>query len=313
MTEAPTPKAPTLQAPTPMNWASIGALGLIWGGTFLVVAIALEGYGPVTVATARTTLGALAMGALVLALRRPWPAPAPGLWSHVIGAGLLSTALPFFLLSWGIQHVPSAFAGLSMAAIPLFVLPLAALFSDEPFRLRRAAGVTVGFAGALVLIGPGLMRLGQGAVPLAQLACLGAALSYAVSSILMRRCPPIDPIMLSALTLLTGSVALVPAMLLAEGLPGWAGARPGAALMFLGLLPTALATLIRTQVIRSAGSVFMTLTNYMVPLWAMLLGAAVLGEELPWRFFAALALILSGLAISQSDSLIALLRARRPR
>ena len=291
------------QAPTPMNWASIVALGFIWGGTFLVVSIALEGYGPITVATARTTLGAVAMGLLALALRSPWPAPAPGLWPILIASGVTSTALPFFLLSWGIQYVPSAFAGLTMASIPLFVLPLAALFSDEKFRMRALVGTSLGFCGALVLIGPGLMQLGQGTAPLAQLACLGAALCYAVSSILLRRCPPIDPVTLSAVTLLIGSAVMIPIMLAVEGLPGWSGARISAAILFLGLVPTALATLIRAQVIRSAGSVFMTLTNYMVPLWAMLLGAAVLGESLPWRFFVALALILTGLAISQGERL----------
>ena len=295
-------------APTPMNWASIVALGFIWGGTFLVVSIALEGYGPITVATARTTLGAAAMVLLALIRRSPWPAPAPGLWPILIISGVTSTALPFFLLSWGIQHVPSAFAGLTMASIPLFVLPMAAVFSDEPFRLRALAGTSLGFCGALVLIGPGLMQLGQGAAPLAQLACLGAALSYAVSSILMRRCPPIDAVTLSAITLLVGTTVLIPIMLMVEGVPTWTGVRPSTAILFLGLLPTALATLIRAQVIRTAGSVFMTLTNYMVPLWAMILGAAVLGEDLPWRFFAALALILSGLAMSQGETLVRLVR-----
>ena len=82
---------------------------------------------------------------------------------------------------------------------------------------------------------------------------------------------------------------------------------PGAALVFLGLLPTALAALIRVTVIRSAGSVFMTLVNYQVPVWSMAIGALGLGEALPWRFFIALALILTGLGISQGRNLRGLL------
>lgn len=302
MTRTPTP--------TPANWLSIAALGLIWGGTFMVVAIALEGYGPLTVACARTTLGALALGALMTALRRPLPAPVAGLWRSILAIGVLSSALPFFLLSWGQQYVPSAFAGISMAALPLFVLPLAHVFSDEPLDGRKAAGVVLGFAGALVLIGPGLMALGRGAEPLAQLACVGASLSYACASILTRRCPPVDPVTLSALTLAVGAVVLLPAMLIVEGVPGWTGPRTGLAILFLGLVPTGLAALLRISVIRSAGSVFMTLVNYQVPVWSMVFGAWVLSEALPWRFFAALALILTGLAVSQGRTIRGLLVPR---
>lgn len=285
------------QAPTPANWFSIFALSLIWGGTFMVVSIALEGYGPLTVACARTTLGAIALSALGVALRRPLPDRA--VIKHLIVIGALNTALPFTLLSWGQQYVPSAFAGISMAALPLIVLPLAHYFSDEPLSGRRFAGVAVGFAGAIVLIGPAALRIGEGMAPLGQLACLAATVSYAVSSILTRRCPPIDPMTLAASTLIVGSIILIPPTLAFEGVPGWTGLRPGLAILVLGFLPTALANLLRVIVIRSAGSVFMTLVNYQVPLWSVVFGAFVLREDLPFRFFAALALILCGLAVSQ--------------
>ena len=293
--------------PTPANWLSILLLGLIWGGTFAVVRLALDGYGPVTVACARTALGAVAMLGLMRLMRRRVPPLTRALAGYLVAIGLLSTALPFLLLSWGQQYVPSAFAGISMAALPLFVLPLAALFSDEPFHWRSAIGVGVGFLGALVLIGPGVLAPGAGLSAWGQMACLAAALSYAVASILTRRCPPIDGIVLTALSLTVGAMVLVPAMLLTEGVPGWTGAVPGAALVFLGLLPTALAALIRVTVIRSAGSVFMTLVNYQVPVWSMAIGALGLGEALPWRFFIALALILTGLGTSQGRNLRGLL------
>ena len=289
--------------PTPANWLSILFLGVIWGGTFMVISVALEDYGPLTVACARTTLGALSLLALVGLLRRPLPRAGDPAWRYVLIIAPLNTALPFALLSWGQQYVPSAFAGLSMAALPLFVLPLAHVFSDETLHLRRALGVIIGFAGAAVLIGPGALRSGAGLVPVAQLACLGAVLCYAVASVLTRRCPPIDPFALAALTLALGAVILVPAMLIVEGMPGWSGGRSGWAILFLGLVPTALAALLRVQVIRTAGSVFMTLVNYQVPVWAVVFGVWLLNEELPWRFFVALGLILTGLAVSQWQSL----------
>lgn len=287
--------------PTTANWISIFILGLVWGGTFMVVSVALEGYGPLTVACARTTLGAVAMIALALAMRRPMPSRAT--LPHLLVIGATNTALPFALLSWGQQYVPSAFAGISMAALPLFVLPLAHLFSDERLTLRRTIGVVIGFSGALVLVGPAALKIGTGMEPLGQMACLAATLSYASSSIMTRRCPSIDPISMTAATLVVGAAILIPAMLLVEGVPVWLGTRASYAVIFLGFFPTALAALLRVLVIRSAGSVFMTLVNYQVPLWSVLFGWAVLSEDLPIRFFAALAMILTGLMVSQWNSL----------
>ncbi|WP_170335081.1 DMT family transporter [Ruegeria arenilitoris] len=299
-----------VKQPDSRDWSGVAALGLIWGGTFMVVAIALEGYGPITVATARTTLGALTLLVLMMLTGRKLPAPSPALWGAIVVIGILSTALPFVLLSWGQQYVPSAFAGLSMAAIPLMVLPLAHFFSDEPLNARRLFGVTLGFSGALVLIGPGLAQLGDGAEPLAQLACISAAFCYSLASIFTRRCPPIDPIVLAALTLVVGALILLPIMLVTEGIPDWQGTRSGFAIIVLGLVPTAFATLLRVSIIRSAGSVFLTLVNYQVPIWSMVFGAWILSEALPLRFYIALALILTGMAISQWFSLRKMLIGR---
>ncbi|MBB5723318.1 drug/metabolite transporter (DMT)-like permease [Loktanella ponticola] len=289
--------------PSKSNWLSIFALGLIWGGTFMVVSIALEGYGPLTVATARTTLGSLALIGIMVAMRSPIPQFSAPLIKYLLVIGVMNTALPFAMLSWGQQYVPSAFAGISMAAIPLFVLPLSHLFSDEVMTKRNLTGVTLGFIGAVVLIGPSVLRIGSGWEPLGQLACVAAALSYAISSVMTRRCPPIDSITMATILMIIGMITLIPAMLIVEGIPVIADTRSTLAIIFLGFVPTALAALLRVFTIRSAGAVFMTLVNYQVPVWSMIFGAIVLSETLPLRFFAALALILIGLAISQFNSL----------
>ena len=290
-----------VSAPTPANWLSIAVLGLIWGGTFMVISVALRGYGPITVACARTTLGAFTLLALCVALRRPWPRWSWRLFVYVVVGALFSTAIPFVLLAWGQQHVPSAFAGLSMAAVPLFVLPFAHfMVPGDALSLRKTLGFLMGFAGALVLLGPGIFAAGSGdLVALGRLACLAAAMCYAISSIATRLTHAIDAIVLSAVGLLLGAVVLIPLMLLTEGVHTPTATIPTLAIILLGLLPTAFAALLRVAVIRTAGPSFMTLVNYQVPVWSMILGALILSEALPGRFFAALALILTGLAISQ--------------
>ena len=291
--------------PSTANWISIFALGLIWGGTFMVVSIALRGYGPITVACARTTLGALALLGIMFALRRPLPSPQAMRAIAIIGP--LNTALPFMLLSWGLQYVPSAFAGISMAVLPLFVLPLAYFFSDETLNLRRVVGVMFGVIGAIVLIGPGVLRIGTGMEPWGQIACLAATLSYSISSILTRRCPPVDSITMAAFTLMFGSIIMIPLMIMIEGIPTPTTRDSTLAIIVLGLVPTAFAAYLRILVVRTAGSVFMTNVNYQVPLWSVVFGAVVLDENLPIEFFIALGIILAGLAISQGKNPIRLL------
>lgn len=279
------------------NWMSIIALGLIWGGTFMVVSLALRGYGPFTVACARTTLGALALFSLMIVLRRPFPS-----WDALKATALigpLNTAFPFALLAWGQQYVPSAFAGISMAVLPLLILPLAHFFSDEKMSLNKVFGMSLGFLGAVILIGPSALQIGQGMAPLGQMACLGATLCYAVSSILTRRCPPIDSIALAAFTLIFGAIWIIPAMLWIEGVPTPTDGNSTLAIIFLGFVPTALAAYLRVSVVRTAGSIFMTNVNYQVPLWSVLFGTFILNETLELRFFLALACILIGLVFSQ--------------
>ncbi|MEZ5779310.1 MAG: DMT family transporter [Paracoccaceae bacterium] len=300
--------------PTARDWLSIVTLGVIWGATFMVVTLALEGYGPVTVACARTAIGALVLSVIAKAAgSRALPRPERRLMAHIVAIGILSTALPFFLLSWGQQSVPSAFAGLSMAAVPLFVLPLAHFaVAGEALTRRKAVGFLIGFVGTAILIGPDALRGDAATLP--RLACIGAALCYAVSSVIVRRCPPIDPLTLAASSLIVGSAVMIPAMLMTEGVPQPAAPRTMIAILVLGAVPTAFATLLRISVIRSAGPSFLTLVNYQVPPWSLAFGALVLGEALPGRFFAALALILAGLAISQAarrDRIVSAKRSNR--
>ena len=190
-----------------------------------------------------------------------------------------------------------------MASVPLFILPLAHFFSNEPLTIRRSVGVGLGFAGVVVLIGPTVLSLGSGVVLLGQIACLGTALCYAVSSTQARNCPPVDPMTMSAVSLLVGSLMMIPLMLLIEGVPTIQGTLPTLAIIFLGLMPTAFATYLRMLLIRSAGSVFMSFVNFKVPLWAVFFGVILLSEPVPSSLFAALALIFGGLVVSQFRSI----------
>ncbi len=288
--------------PTLSNWIALIALGLIWGASFLGIAIALEGFAPVWVAAGRITIGALTLStiAALMGVRLPGQ---PLVWVFAAGMGVFSNAVPFFLLSWSQQHVTSGFAGITMAAIPLFIIGLAhPLVPGEALTRIKALGFALGLAGVAVLIGPGIWAAtGSALENVARLGCLGAALSYAVGAILTRRCPDVHPVGFGVLALWVATAIMLPAAFLADGLPAMPAPRAGLALLYLGLLPTGLATLLLVGIIRSAGPSFLSQVNYHVPVWSVLLGVVVLAEELPGRFLLALAIIIAGLMISRKQ------------
>ncbi|NYS25087.1 DMT family transporter [Rhodobacteraceae bacterium 2376] len=292
--------------PTLGNWIALITLGLLWGASFLGVALALQAFGPLTVAAGRITLALVALVAVALVLRLRLPglrAPQERrIWGFALAMGLLSNALPFFLLAWAQQHVTSGFAGVSMAAIPLFVMGLAHfLIPGEAMTRLKVAGFALGLIGVMVLIGPGaLARSGAAAEPLARVLCFAAAASYACGAIVTRRCPQVHPLAFSVIALLAASAMILPVALWVEGVPALpAEATPLLALVYLGLGSTAAATLLLVGVIRSAGPSFLSQVNYHVPVWSVLLGAVVLGEVLPPQFLLAAGLILGGLALSR--------------
>ena len=272
----------------------------------MVVRIALRDFEPLTLAAGRITIGAIALFCLMHWRGIALPSFKDiAVWRFVFLVGLLSSAIPFALLSWGQQHVPSAFAGMTMAALPIFVLPLAHFFvPGERIFLRKLIGFGVGFLGAMLLIGTGGLGIAEGPVEtLARFACVGAAFCYACGSIATRQCPPINKLALSTGSLILAAAFLLPTALLVEGLPNLPSLTGLLTIGYLGLVPTALAFIIKVAVIRSAGPSFMTLTNYQVPVWSVLAGSLFLGETLPATLFVALALILLGVAIIQAGVL----------
>ena len=294
---------------TPRDWLFMMSLGMIWGASFMATRVVALELAPLTIAALRLVLAA-AVIRLVLAL---WRERLPGLatreerlfWLAATGMAFFSNAMPFTALSWGQRFIDSGLAGVFMASVPLFVLPLGHLFvPGERMTARKVAGFLLGFAGVTVLFGPSLLlELGGGPAIalLAQAACLCAAFGYAAGSIVSKRAPQLGLLRFGAAALTIAAAMTLPLALVVEGVPR-AMPSPGAvlSLLYLGLVPTALATVLLLSVIRSAGPGFLSLVNYLVPLWAVVFGVAVLGETPSPRLGLALVLILGGLALAQT-------------
>lgn len=286
----------------------VAILGLTWGSTFMVTEVALAGgMPPFWLAASRIAFAAVLMTAIWAVMGFPLFSPkiSGAARRDMVIIGGLSSAVPFSLLAWGQQYVSSGFAGVSMAAVALIVLPLAHFtVTGEQMTPRKTIGFLIGFVGVVILIGAqAFVSTGAAFETAGRIACVLAASCYAIGSIMLRRLPTAHPIGLATVLLIIGATMTVPVAWAVEGPPPMPSPYILGVLAFLGLIPTAGANFLRVLVVRSAGPVFMSLVNYQVPVWSVVLGGLILGEALPKSLLLAMALILLGVGLSQYGAL----------
>lgn len=282
------------------DWGMLMILSLLWGGSFFFVQVAVPHLPPFTIVLARVGLGAAALGLVLWLSRTPLPRGA-AVWRTLVVLGLLNNAVPFTLFVTAQGQISSGLAAILNATTPLFGAIVAHLFTrDERLTATRAAGVGIGFLGVVVMVGVGALQAGAGSA-LAQLACLGAALSYACSGVYGRRLRGMGIAPLSGAfgQVLSSSLMIAPLVVLLER--PWTLAIPPlpvlGALAGLALLSTALAYLIYFRLLATAGAVNIMLVTLLIPVSAVLLGVAFLGEALAAKQVAGMALIALGLAV----------------
>lgn len=284
------------------HWLALAFLVLAWGSSFALTSIAVQSVAPIWMPAARISIAAMI---LIMVLKARGGALPRGLrnWVWLFSLGAIGTLLPFFLVSWAIAHAPSSLIGILMATNPLMVLVLVHLFlPDEPVRLRHVAGFGFGFIGVVLLIGPGaLLALdGAGLRLWAEIAALVAALCYAAQTILARLAPDIDLLGKSAGTLVAIAPFAIGVAVLAEP-SGLLSARPEAllAILALSIAPTGIAMLVLFWLVSHAGARFLSMSNYLVPVVAVLIGIALMAEDLDTGDWTGLAMILTGILISE--------------
>lgn len=293
------------------EWMLLIGLSVLWGGSFLFVGIAVRELPPLTIVAARVALAALALLAVLKLLRHPVPRGVR-VWTAFLGMGVLNNAIPFTLIVWGQSHIASGLASILNATTPLFTVVVAHAFTaDERLTGRRLAGVLIGFAGVALMVGGAAMQA-LGVDVAAQLAILGAALSYGCAGVFGRRFRAlgVPPLATAAGQVTASSAILVPLALIVDR--PWNLALPSAptvlAVLALALVSTAFAYLLFFRLLARAGATNVALVTFLIPVSAILFGATLLGERLVPRQFGGMALIAAGLAV-MDGRLPALLRS----
>jgi drug/metabolite transporter (DMT)-like permease len=287
------------------DWTVLFVLVVVWGSAFAALKTAVGALEPVWVVAGRLWVGALTLGAVMVWRRERAPAlwPRPDIrWAWYAGVGVIGTALPFLLFAFASTRLPSAVVAICSGATPVFTALLAHLFvRTDRLTGRKAVGVGLGFIGIVMLVGPSLGAVlqsgaGGGGATLALLGGLLGGIGYAVGSILTRQSPPVAATTGAFVFCLTGALTATPLALIQAGAPHWPGAAPFNAILFLGVGPTGLASAGWVWLVHRRGPVFGSFATYLSPVWATLVGVALLGERPGWTAYAALALILAGVA-----------------
>lgn len=300
---------------TPVEWALLLGLSVIWGGSFFFVEIALRDVPPFTIVLSRVGLGAVALYGVLRATGRRLPG-GWAVWKVFFFLGLVNNAMPFSFLVWGQSQISGGLASILNATTPLFTILVAHfLTTDERLTRARAAGAVIGFSGVAFMIGPEALLAGLGANLWAQLSCLAAPLCYAVGTVQARRLSRLglNPVQSATGQFVAACVFLAPAALVVDR--PWTLAVPGAAtwaaLAALALASTALAYLIYFRILATAGATNILLVTFLVPATAITLGILFLNEILEPQHVAGMALIGLGLAVIDGRPLALLAQRRR--
>lgn len=302
-------KQSTINAsPTIRDWVMFALMIFLGGGAFSIIQVAVQTIPPIVVATGRLWFGAIALYIVMRLAGRQLPDVTitqntgkriNPQWLWLMAIAFFGYVLPFNIFPWAQQSVPSGLAGIFMAFMPIWTIILAHYFGGEHLSPQKMIGVGLGIAGMIVLIGPDVIVSVASSSLTAQAALLGATFLYAIGAILTKRAPEMPPRVLAAGALLCATVMSAPLLLFAEvRFSDWSVAGM-LSVIALGVGPTAAATLILIALIKRVGAGFMALSNYLTPIWAVLLGAILFRERLEITAFIALALSLAGVAVAQ--------------
>lgn len=284
------------------NWSMLLALVAMWGSGYMFIKMGVETVPPTTLVACRILIGAFVLYAIMRARGLELP-PVGARWWTLATLAIVGNCAPFLFITWGQQFIDSALAAILVATMPLATLVLAHFFvSGERMNARRATSFASGFLGIVVLTGPAaLAGVGGSAGELiAQASVLAGALCYAANSVIARRAVSDDFIVASAAVMIVASIVMVPTALVIDR--PWAlspSVKSVAAILWLGIGPTAIATIVYFRLIAAAGPTFMSLVNYLSPIVALVAGILILHEAPGPGAIAGLAFILTGIALSR--------------
>ena len=291
-----------MREPKTIDYVLLTILALIWSSAFFNIKIATYSYGPVTIAFLRTFFGAIPVVGICLVKKIKIEAFSKD-WYWFAAIGMINLVIPFFLIAYGVQKVQSNLAAILMASTPLSATVLAHLFTkNEKINLIKIFGVLVGFSGIVFLFSDNTL-INENNFTYALLILVGSTF-YVIGGLLTLKISNKKNENVTASILIWGTLFLIPITAFTE--KPW-NLNPSTdstiALVYLGVVATGLAWLLRFRILKTNGLVFQAQVAYLIPIFGIILGYIFLKELItPKALVAVVAVIIGIYLVKKSNS-----------
>lgn len=287
-----------------IDWFLFALVGFIWGSQFLFIKLAIA-LPPFALTTLRFLVATLMLAAVAATTRQRLPRD-PIVLRGLLLLALLNNVIPFSLITWAEQGITSGMAAILNATMPLFTIVLAAMALREPITTSRLVGLTVGFAGVVILVGFSIATSGSESQLLGEVAVALASLSFACGAVYARRNPQaLQPTVLA----LGQAVLALPILIvlsLATERPWTVNLDVGVllAVIWLGVMASGVANLIWFRMLARWDATRSSLVSYVMPVVGVVLGVILLNEQFRLSELLGVLLVLGGIILANGGVVI---------
>jgi len=285
------------------NWFLLILLSAIWGGAFTLNKMALDSFTPEVIVAGRLISGSVFLVALIYFLYKGFTINLAQI-NYYLFMSLVGIVIPFIAIITGQKNIDSAMAGILMATMPISTILLSHIFlDDEKMNKRKFIGFIISFIGVFVLIYRDDLFINNSISETFEsqlLVILGATL-YAFAAIYGKKYKITDPLSASTGTILFATFFMtIYLIFIDQSKPSYSHLLLDMNILLLGVLCTAIATIIYFQILQSEGASFISMMNFLIPLWAILFGIIILNDQFSWNYIFGLLVILFGIKLANS-------------
>ena len=290
-----------MKKPKLIDYLFLGFLAVIWSSAFFNIKIATNSYGPITIAFLRVFLASMPLLLLchfkkikIEAFSKDW------YWFALIG--FINLVIPFFLIAYGVKSVQSNLAAILMSSGPLTSTILGHFFTKyEKFNLVKTFGVLIGFSGIIYLFSDNILINENNF--LSALLILAGATGYVIGGVLTLKISSKKNENVTTSICIWASIILLPLSLIFE--QPWnldPSIKSTISLLYLGIVCTGLAWLLRFKILKNNGLIFQSQVSYLIPIFAIILGYIFLGELITSKVIVSLAAVIIGIYFVKKSS-----------
>ena len=276
-------------------------LGLIWGSSFFNIKIATYSYEPITLALVRVIFASIPL-ILLCKIKNIQIKAFSKEWKYYALIGLCNIAIPFVLIAIGTSKINSYLAAMLMSTTPLSGTILAHFFTkNEKINMFKVIGILIGFSGILFLFLDKIV-INESNYIFALITILGSTF-YSIGGILTIQIKNRGNENVTTSTTIWSLIFLFPmALLLEEPWRANPSLESTLSLLYLGIVATGFAWLIRFRILSVNGLVFQTQVAYLIPIFGVFFGYFLMDEVITWRVLISLSIIIFGIYIVKKNN-----------